>query len=65
MCSALSGSSPVSARVDELAVAFDEALDGQAHLFLGEAAHFEQPRLELLELFLKMAVRRVFEPVVH
>ena len=40
--------------LDEVAVAIDEALDGQAHLLLGEAAHFEQPRLELLELFLEM-----------
>ena len=25
-----------------------------AHAFLGQAAHFEQPRLELFELFLEM-----------
>ena len=36
----------------------DEALDRQAHLLLGDAAHFEQPRLELFELVLKVA--RVF-----
>ena len=39
---------------DEIAIAIDEPLDRQAHLFLGEAAHFEQPRLELLELVLKV-----------
>ena len=27
-----------------LVVAIDEALHGQAHVFLGEPAHFEQPR---------------------
>ena len=54
MCSALIGSSPASTRVDQVAVALDQALDRQAHLFLGQAAHLEQPGLELLELFLEM-----------
>ncbi len=40
---------------DELAVAVHERLDREAHLFLGEAAHFEQPRLELFQLFLKVS----------
>ena len=35
------------------------ALDGQAHLFLGEPAHLEQPRLELFELLLEMPDERV------
>ena len=35
-------------------VALDQPLDRQAHLFLGEPAHLEQPVLELLELLLKM-----------
>ena len=30
------------------------ALIDEAHLFLGETAHFEQPRLELFQLFLKV-----------
>ena len=30
------------------------AFDREAHLLLGEAAHFEQPRLELFELLLKV-----------
>ena len=42
-----------------VAVAVDEPLDRQAHLFLGEAAHFEQPGLQLLELVLESAGRRV------
>ena len=54
MCSALSGSSPIEHPLDQIAVAIDEPLDRQAHLLLGEAAHFEQPRLELFELFLKV-----------
>ena len=54
MCSLLIGSSPFRTQRDELAVALDQRLDGEAHLFLGEAAHFEQPRLELLELLLEM-----------
>ena len=48
--------------VDQIAVALDQPLDRQAHLFFGQAAHLEQPRLELFELFLKMpddAFRRV------
>ena len=35
-------------------VAIDQTLDRQAHLLLGEAAHLEQPRLELFELLLEM-----------
>ena len=35
-------------------VAIDEALHGQADLLLGEAAHLEQPRLELLQLLLEV-----------
>ena len=54
MCSALSGSSPTQHAVDEVVVAIDEALDGEADVLLGQAAHFEQPGLELFELFLKM-----------
>ncbi len=40
--------------LDQLAVAVDQALDREAHLLLGQAAHLEQAGLELLELFLKM-----------
>ena len=40
--------------VDDRRVALDQALDRRAHVFLGEPAHLEQPRLELLELFLKV-----------
>ena len=54
MCSALIGSSPAQHALDERVVALDQALDGEAHLLLGEAAHLEQPRLELFELFLEM-----------
>ena len=54
MCSAFSGSSPGQHALDEIAVAVDQPLDREAHLFFGEAAHLEQPRLELLELLLEM-----------
>ena len=40
--------------LDQVAVALDEPLDREAHFFFGQAAHFEQPGLELLELFLKV-----------
>jgi hypothetical protein len=40
--------------LDTRAIAGDEPLDGETDLFLGEAAHFEQPRLELFQLLLKM-----------
>ena len=46
-------------------VALDQPLDGEPHLFLGEAAHFEQPGLELFELFLEMpddAFDRLHQP---
>ncbi len=36
-------------------VALDEPLDGAAHPFFGQPAHLEQPRLELVELFLEVA----------
>ena len=54
MCSALSGSSPVRTRAIEIAIAVDQALDGEPHLLLGQPAHFEQTRLELFELLLKV-----------
>ena len=41
--------------VDQFAIAIDERLHGEAHLFLGQAAHLEQPGLELLQLLLKVA----------
>ena len=40
--------------VDDGRVALDESADGRADAVLGEAAHFEQPCLELFELFLKV-----------
>ncbi len=40
--------------VDELVVAIHQPLDRDPHLLFGEAAHLEQPGLELLELFLEM-----------
>ena len=40
--------------VDEIAVAIDEPLDGEPDLLLGQPAHLEQARLELLELLLKV-----------
>ena len=40
--------------IDDRAVAIDQRLHHRAHSFLRQAAHFEQTRLELLELFLKM-----------
>jgi len=49
-----SAEAAVQRELDELAIPIHERFDGQAHLFLGEAAHFKQPRLELLELLLKM-----------
>ncbi len=36
-------------------VAIDERAHGQPHAIFGEAAHFEQTRLQLLELFLKVS----------
>ena len=39
---------------DQIAVAIDQGLHGELDLFLGKAAHFEQPRLEVFELLLKM-----------
>ena len=39
---------------DEVAVAVDQALDGQPDLFLRQPAHFEQTGLELFELRLKV-----------
>ena len=41
--------------VDQVVVALDQPLDGEADVLLGEAAHFEQPRLELFELLLEVA----------
>ena len=40
--------------IDQRDVAFDQPLDRDAHFFLGEPAHFEEARLELLELLLEM-----------
>jgi hypothetical protein len=40
--------------IEQVAIAFDQSLDRQAHLLLREPAHFEQPRLELFELLLEM-----------
>ena len=54
MCSALSGPSPAEDARDQIAVAVHQPLDRQAHLLLGEPAHFEQARLELFELVLEM-----------
>ena len=50
----LIGSSPFSTCSMSSRSRSVERLDGEAHLFLGQAAHLEQPRLELLELFLEM-----------
>ena len=55
MCSVLIGSSPTQHAVDQVVVAIDQPLDREAHVLLGQAAHFEQPGLELLQLFLEMA----------
>ena len=59
MCSWLIGPSPASTRSISGGVALDQPLDRRADAVLGQAAHFEQPRLELLELFLESAGRRV------
>ena len=56
MCSWLIGPSPSSTRVDDIAVAPHQPVDGRPHAILGEAAHLEQPRLELLELLLESVV---------
>ena len=40
--------------LDELRVALDERVHGRRHALLGEAAHLEQARLELLELLLEV-----------
>ena len=39
---------------DQIAIAVDQAFDRHADLLLGQATHFEQTRLELFELLLKM-----------
>ena len=39
---------------DRVGIAPDEAVDRGAHAVLGKTAHLEQPRLQLLELVLKM-----------
>ena len=44
---------------DQIAIAIDEALDREADLLLGEAAHLEQARLELFELLLKVPDARL------
>ena len=48
---------PVAAQhpLDQRRVAVDQPLDREAHALLRQAAHFEQPRLELFELLLEMA----------
>jgi hypothetical protein len=43
--------------VDERPIAVDEAGDRRAHALLGEAAHLEQPRLELAQLLLEVRNR--------
>ena len=66
MCSEFSGPSPRITRSRRRVVAFHEALDREAHLFLGQAAHFEQPGLALFELFAKMrndAFGRAIAPI--
>ena len=50
--------------VDEGAVALDQPLDRRAHAVLGQAAHFEQPGLELFELFLKVRYQTVSHSVI-
>ena len=40
--------------IDQIVIAIDESLDREADVLLGEAAHLEQPRLELFELFLEV-----------
>ena len=54
MCSLLIGSSPRKDDVDEVAFPIDEGLDRETHLFLGQAAHFEQPRLQMFQFLLKV-----------
>ncbi len=39
---------------DAAAIAGNQTLDGKTHLFFREPTHFEQPRLEMFELLLKM-----------
>ena len=40
--------------IDQIAIAVDQPFDCQPHLLFGEAAHLEQPSLQMLELLLKM-----------
>jgi hypothetical protein len=40
--------------LEQRPIPLDEPLDRKAHLLFSEAAHFEQPRLALLELFAEM-----------
>ena len=54
MWSWLIGPSPGQHPVDQRQVALDQPLDRRADPVLGEAAHLEQPRLELFQLLLKM-----------
>ncbi len=41
-------------RVERRLIAIDQRPDGHAHAVFGQAAHFEQPRLERSELFLEV-----------
>ena len=41
--------------IDQRLIAVDKRLDRQAHLFLRQPAHFEEPRLELRQLFFEVA----------
>ena len=56
MCSLLIGPSLASIRSTSWRVARDQTLDGASYAIFGEAAHFEQPCLELFQLLLKMPV---------
>ena len=54
MCSWLIGVSPARTVLDERLVALDQRPHGGADAVLGQAAHFEQPRLELIQLLLEV-----------
>ena len=41
--------------IDQFEIAIDEAFDRQTDVLFSQTTHFEQPRLELFELFLEMS----------